>query len=344
MSAVDQLPRNRPFSAGAPTFPRLLNTELRRFGARRFTRVLLGLSVVGYLAAMIFLWATHAQPSEADYAQATAQRDQSIASMQQYYDDCIAAPDGSAENCGYVPSAAEFPVDQYLANDPFDPRQVQIYALAVGVAVALAGFMLGATFIGAEWSSKNLVAWLFYEPRRLRLLGAKILVLCGVLVVLAFIAQAVWLGSAQLLMAYRGVGVSSLGEDAAQFWPDTLAVQLRAALLILPGCLLGFGLANLIRNTAAALGIAFAYFIVLENVAAAISPGLQPYQFGTAIAAWVSDGGIDVYGRAVFDPSQGYVTPEVIHVSNLHGGVTLLVYALVVLVVSVQVFRRRDIT
>ena len=37
------------------------------------------------------------------------------------------------------------------------------------------GFALGATFIGEEWSSRNVVAWLFYEPRRLRLLGAILL-------------------------------------------------------------------------------------------------------------------------------------------------------------------------
>ena len=47
-------------------------------------------------------------------------------------------------------------------------------------ATAAAAFLLAGTFIGAEWSSKNLIAWLFWEPRRLRLMAAKFLALLNV--------------------------------------------------------------------------------------------------------------------------------------------------------------------
>ncbi len=328
----------------APTFGRLIGTELRRLTARRFTRVLLGVCVVGYLIAVAFLFQSYAKPTAADYAQATTQRDGQIKEIAASVKECLAAPGGSEQNCGPVPTAADFPVDQFLANTPFRPGQVPDYTVAVGVAVALAGFALGATFIGAEWSSRNVVAWLFYEPRRLRLLGAKLVAVTGVVLVLSVFAQLVWALTARWLLSARGLPVSSLGADASHFWSDVDGVQVRVALLVLPTVWLGFGLANLIRNTAAALGIAFVYFVVLESVVRAINPALQPYLFTTGVAAWTTHGGVTVDGALAYNKAQGFVTPEQIHVSNLQGAVTLLIYAGVVLAVSVATFRARDIT
>jgi hypothetical protein len=203
---------------------------------------------------------------------------------------------------------------------------------------------LGATFIGAEWSSLNLVAWLFYEPRRLRLIGAKLLAVTAVVLGLSVIAQVVWAFTVRILISTRGAPVSSLGADASHFWTDVLGAQLRAAVLVLPTVWLGFGLANLIRNTAAALGVAFVYFAVLENVVSGINPSWQPYLFVTSVGAWVSPGGVTVFGDRVYDQHAGFVMPQAIHVSNLHGGLTLLAYAAVILLISVALFRRRDIT
>ena len=328
----------------APRFGRLLGTELRRLSARRFTRVLLGVCVLGYLIAVAYLFQSDAKPTAADYAQATTQRDAQIKDIAASIDQCLKVPSNTADTCGTVPTADQFPVDQFLANTPFRPRQAADYTIAVGVAVALAGFALGATFIGAEWSSRNVVAWLFYEPRRLRLLGAKLLAVTAAVLALSVFAQLVWALTARLLISTRGLPVASLGADATHFWSDLLAVQVRAALLVLPAVWLGFGLANLIRNTAAALGIAFVYFVVLESVIRAINPALQPYLFTTGVRAWITHGGVTVDGAPVYNQQQGFVAPEQIHVSNLQGAITLLIYALVVLAVSVGTFRRRDIT
>lgn len=327
-----------------PTFGRLFVVELLRLGRRRFTKVLLALSLIGYLLAIAFLWQSHSRVTAADIAQATTQRDQQIVQIAQSTTECLKVAGNTEQQCGTVPTADQFPVDQFLANDPFRPREVQRYALGVGAAVALAGFLLAATSIGAEWSSRNIVAWLFYEPRRLRLMWAKLLAISSVVLALSAIAQLLWAGTARLLINSRGVAVSSLGPDAAHFWPDVLRVQIRAALVVVPVVLIGFGLANLIKNTAAALGIAFVYLAVVESVLRAISPALQPYQFTTSLLAWVSQNGITVYGDLVYDREVGAVVPQAIHVSNLHGGVTMMVYALVVAAASIALFRRRDIT
>jgi hypothetical protein len=98
------------------------------------------------------------------------------------------------------------------------------------------------------------------------------------------------------------------------------------------------------RNSAAALGVAFVYFAVVENLIRALNPEWQPYLFTTNVGAWISEKGITVYGKSVFNAEQGYVMPREIHISNLHGGVTLLVFAGIATAAALTSFARRDIS
>ncbi|MEO7260501.1 MAG: hypothetical protein ABI047_04475 [Jatrophihabitantaceae bacterium] len=330
----------------APAFGRLLRVEFRRLAARRFTRVALGLSLIGYLVAVGLIWHNHDRVSAADIAGATSQRDQLIVQFTAEVEQCRknAVNEQDALNCGTPPTPEQFPIDQFLRTQAFDPSQVDDYALAVGVATAMLAFLLAATFIGAEWSSKNLVSWLFWESRRLRVMAAKLLALLGSVLALAVLAQLLWFGTAKLLLHYRGLPVSSLGPLAAHFWSHVVNAQLRAALLVLITSLVGFSLASLMRNSAAALGVAFVYFAVVENVIRALNPDLQPYLFTTNLAAWIANEGITVFGKSVYNQAQGYVMPKEIHVSNVHGGVMLLVFAGVATVAALAVFTRRDIS
>lgn len=330
----------------APAFGRLVRAEFRRLAARRFTRVALGLSLVSYLIAVGLLWHTHNRVSPADIAQATAQRDQLIVQFTAETEQCrkSAANEQEALNCGSPPTPEQFPIDQFLSTQPFPPSGVEDFAMAVGVATAMLAFLLAATFIGAEWSSKNLIAWLFWEPRRLRVMAAKLLAVLSSVLVLAMLAQLVWFGTAKVLLHYRGLPVSSLGPQAEHFWSHVVNAQLRAALLVLITALIGFSLASLMRNSAAALGVAFVYFAVVENVIRALNPDLQPYLFTTNIAAWIVSSGITVYGKQVFNPVEGYVMAKEIHISNVHGGVMLLVFAGIATVAALTVFVRRDLS
>jgi ABC-type transport system involved in multi-copper enzyme maturation permease subunit len=330
----------------APAFGRLVRAEFARLAARRFTRVALGLSAIGYLIAVGLLWHTHNRTTPADIAQATAQRDQQIVQDTAYIEQCKSRvpAEQQLEACGMAPTPESYPITHFLSNQPFPPSEVADFALAVGVATAMLAFLLAATFIGAEWSSKNLIAWLFWEPRRLRVMAAKLLALLSSVLVLAVLAQLVWFGTAKLLLHYRGNPVSSLGAEAEHFWSDVVSTQSRAALLVLVTALIGFGLASLMRNSAAALGVAFVYFAVVENVIRALNPELQPYLFTTNIAAWIADSGITVYGKQVYDPVEGYLTAREIVISNAHGGVMLLVFAGVVTAAALAVFARRDLS
>lgn len=330
----------------APAFGRLVRSEFRRLAARRFTRVIIGLSLIGYLIAIALIWNNHDRVTTADLAQATAKRDQLIVQFTADVEQCQqqATSDQARLQCGEPPSAENFPIDQFLHNRPFRPEQVDDFALAVGAATAMVGFLLAATFIGAEWSSKNLVAWLLWEPRRLRVMSAKLLALLSSVLIFAVLAQVLWFGVAKALVHYRGLPVSSLGPPAAHFWSHVVNAQARAALLVLITALVGFGLASLMRNSAAALGVAFVYFAVVENVIRWLNPDLQPYLFTTNVGAWIANNGLTVFGKAVYNQRFGGVVPREIHISNLHGALTLLIFAGIVTVAAVTTFARRDIS
>jgi ABC-2 type transport system permease protein len=329
-----------------PRFVRLLATEFQRLFARRFFRVVAVLVVLGFLAAVVALFVRHARVTPAELAAATIKRDAQIAEIVQSIKQCATGvpPEQIEQQCGPVPSADQFPPDQFLSVHPLEPGQLSDYALAIGVAVALTCFVLGATFIGAEWSSKNLVAWLFWEPRRLRLMLAKLLALLSVALAAAVLAQLAFYGIGHLLLHYRGLPVSSLGAGAKHFWSHLMKAQLRAVLLVVPTSLLGFGLASLMRNTAASFGVGFVYFAVVESLIRQLNPDWQPYLFTTNIGAWVSNDGLTVFGREMFDSRQGFVAARQIHVSNLHGAVALMLYAGIVVCAALVVFRRRDIS
>lgn len=329
-----------------PRFGRLVGTEFRRLYYRRFVRAVALFAVLAFVAAVAAIFLQHGRVTAADRASADRKRDQQISEIRKAVQSCAqGVPAAQVEQqCGDVPTAAQFPSDQFLTRQPLQPDRMSDYALAVGAGVALLSFAVGATFVGAEWSSKNLVAWLFWEPRRLRLMAAKLLALLSVALAAALLAQLLWLIAAHLLLHYRGAPLATASAGANHFWRHLSDTQLRAALLVLPTSLLGFSMASLLRNTAAAFGIGFVYFAVLESIIRAVNPDWQPYLLTSNIGAWVSNHGLTVFGKQVYDVRLGYVAARPIHLSNLHGAVALIIYSGVLLVAALTVFLRSDIS
>ncbi|AZI58840.1 hypothetical protein EH165_12525 [Nakamurella antarctica] len=332
----------------APTFPRLVRVELRRLLARRFFLILVGVGVLAYVAGTLFAFTKYEAVTPEAMARATVVRDANMAQNQQFYQQCLAdttIPDNSTPEqfCGSDPATYPMEAEWFLDVTPFTGRDFENLAVGAGVGVAMLGLLLGATFIGAEWSSKNLVAWLFWEPRRLRLLGAKIIALLGVLLVLAVLAQVICFFTGKVLLATKGMPIAQMDPPRPEFWSDLFGLQLRAALFVIPAGLLGFGLANLMRNTAATLGVAVVY-IIAEPILAWLNPSLIPYQLTSAALAWITPGGFEYPGKLVYSSQYGGMVRETLTFTNQQGGFVLLAYAVVVTAVSAILFRRRDIT
>lgn len=333
----------------APTFPALVRVEFRRLLARRFAQVLIGVGLLGYVVGLVLLATQYDKVTPEALVRATAARDAQQQESQQYYQQCLLDPARTADEpveqfCGTDPAEQQLEVRWFVDVTPFDADTFIGLTIAVGVAVGLLALMLGATSIGAEWSSRNLVAWLFWEPRRLRLLAAKLLALLGVLVVLAVIAQTLWYFTGKILLATKGIPIEQADPPRPTFWTELFQMQLRAALFIIPTGLLGFGLANLMRNTAATLGVALVYLLGIERVLASLNPHLVPYQFTSAAIAWFTPGGLHYTGDLVFDADRGGMVPEDLVFTNLQGGLVIFGYAAVITAASCWLFQRRDIT
>jgi hypothetical protein len=316
----------------------LLRSEWRRLRSRRFIQLLLVLALLGWLVAVAIGLTHFARPSAADLASARQVATQTVAEAKVNREQCLkdtSRPQNipAEQICGPPVRASDFSPTAFLPREPFAlAEQGTSGALGFGAVAAVLAFLIGATWIGAEWSSRSIVALLFWEPRRLRVVGAKVGVLVGAAAVLGVLAQAAWLGMAGILNAVAGMGDALPGG----FWSQLLALQGRGVLLTVLAALVGFGLANLTRNTGAALGVGFVYFAIVETAVRILRPTWQPWLLSNDAVALMYPGGLSIY---INDGAQGH--EYVIH--NLPAGITLACVTAVVVGAGAVLFARRDL-
>jgi len=348
MSAAVEQP---PASSTLPTEPRvalggLLRSELHRFRSRRFIQVVLVLALVGWVVATAIALTQLGTPGAEELARAEQQVEQDIATNEQFRQECLAnpgelPPDLDPEDVCPAPMTREdVDLSFYLDRPPFDFADAAMAgALGFAVLSAVLAGLIGATWIGAEWSSRSLVALLFWVPQRMRVMGVKIAVLVGASLLLGVVAQAGWLAMSAILRAVAGNGEPL----PAGLWGDLLQTQARAVLLTVLAGLLAFGLTNLVRNTGAALGIGFVYLVIVESAVRALRPRWQPWLLSDNAAALVQDGGLTIFiFDGIPDPT-GFVEPTEYYLGHLQSGIFLAVVAAVIVTLGAVLFARRDI-
>jgi len=354
VSATLQQPPAGPLAPLPPT-PRgsLLKAELHRFRARRFIQVLAALGVLGWAAAVVIGLLNFGTPTPDDYAEAQAQVDRILVENETFRQQCLedpeqfagpGAPDGLSpeELCGPQLTADDIGgVESFLTKAPFDlgaSGTTGSVAFA-GLAAALA-FVIGATWIGAEWSTRSIVALLFWAPRRLRVMGTKLGVLVAGATLFGVAAQVGWLTMAGILDA--AVGLDEPLPDG--FWSELLQTQARGVLLVVLAAVIGFGLTSIVRNTGAALGIGFVYVVVVQLVLGNMKPSWAPWMLGTDAVGLVNPGGLTLMFYDQVDYSaENMGQPVEYYLGHLQSGLFLGAVALALVAVGSLLFARRDI-
>lgn len=342
MSAVVEQPAGMPAAPPLPAPPKgsLLRAEFHRFRARRFIQVVLGLALLAWLGAGLISFSFFGVPTAEDRAEAQQQLEQVVEDERRYHEQCLdEVPEGATpeEWCGSPLTEADLDVDEFLTIWPFDVAEVGVPgAMGFAFGAAVLAFVVGTTWIGAEWSSRSLVALLFWVPRRVQVMGAKIAVLVVATALFGLLAQLCWLALAGLLQAVAGDG-SAVPED---FWGELLATQARGVLLVVLAALGGFGLANLVRNTGAALGIGFVYFAIAEPMMGVFQSSWQPWMLTNNIIGLLHPGGFTVY---MFEFSDYEDASEYL-IGNLQAGLVIGGAVAVVVGIGVALFTRRDLT
>ncbi len=300
-----------------------LAVEFRRLFARRLVRGLALVAVVGMVAAAVMVFFTSDPPDDA-LAEAKAQRELIVRG-------CVEGDFGPGgrmrgdlgtqeEFCQRsVPSAAELAA--VFSYEEFGREGL----FGVAPLLMILGLLIGASFAGAEWQAGTMTTLLTWEPRRLRVIAAKLIAGVGGSTLIVLCLQVLLLLVLLPVAATRG---TVEGTNAAWF-ADTSFTVLRISLGAALTSAFGFSIAMIGRNTAAALGAVFAYFAIIENLLRGFRPQWQPWFVADNLIALVVD-----------DPVR---TPELGH-NAVEGGLLVAAYAAVLFVAAAALFRSRDVT
>jgi ABC-2 type transport system permease protein len=225
-----------------------------------------------------------------------------------------------------------------LRSDYFSFRDdMPLRTIGVAVLLALLGYLVAASFVGAEWQHGTMAGLLLWEPRRVKVFLAKLFALFTGLAVVGVLAYAVTFGAHWLV-------ADTLGDTAGvgpAFQRSLALTALRgiAVALVIAAC--GFAVAYAARLSAAALGLAIAYFIGAEIGLRLYRPESQPWLLTENVKAWLERGStISIYDCA--DPSR--CTERVLTLTMWQGGAYLAGLALILAVIAAVLFARRDVT
>jgi ABC-2 type transport system permease protein len=334
----------------------LYRAETRRLVKRRFVKVLVigTLVVLAAVAAGMFFTNQKLGPDQVAkaQAQATADYQDAVRQSEQAQQDC-AALTGAARtekypaNCEELgtPSPDDFQARWYLPST-FDFREnfpTMITTLAA--LLALAAFVVGASYVGAEWNSGGMMNLLLWRPQRLRVLGTKLAVLLLSLAALTTAVAAAWTGIFLLIARQRGTTTKM----TSGVWQSIGLSELRALVLVLVAGALGFGLASIGRHTAVALGVVVGLVVVFQfGLGTVLQLASVPYADAYLIPFWIvawlnkSYEFID-YNSCNFDASSGCEPATWTLHWPLVGGAMAAVFVLIV-VASMWTIRSRDIT
>jgi hypothetical protein len=265
----------------------LLRTEMRRALRRRAVRVLILLGVLGCVLAGVVAFAGSGGKSLAELR------------LDEEGSPALLA-------------------DWWRADDGEGFLSIAMFLLILG------GFFGGATFAGGEWRSGTVTTVLTWEPRRLRIHGARVAAAGLLALAVSFGLQVLFLASFVPSVLAHG---STTGAGSA-FWVALVLAMVRTAAITAVAATLAVGLATLARNTAFAVIAVFAWLAVLEGIIRELKPSLAPWLWGENFAT------VMIWRRL---PDAELARGPVAALA------TLLLYCAAIGAVAAWSFRRRDI-
>jgi hypothetical protein len=307
---------------------RLMIAELRRITARRLVRLTVVLALVGIAVAGLAAFVFSDSLSEETYQARIAEAAQRLEAEEAQIDSCLRAHgvDGEEEISDEVADVC-FPSESLgEVSDPrFRRSDLRNILQGVSAGLALVGWALGASLVGAEFASRGMTTSLTWEPRRGRVFVAKAFAVVAAMTVFAFVVLALVALAMWPAVAFHG---APLGPDDPTL-ASLAGVVGRGVALATVAAGIGFAIATIGRNTAIALGAGFGYIIVFEYILGSAVARWRKWLLLGNVIVFVSghDGSADISGRTV-----------------IAAGAFLTVVAVTLLVAAAGAFRTRDLT
>jgi hypothetical protein len=303
----------------------LLRAELLRATSRRLVRFGVAAALVAIVVAGAITAVNSHRPTSAELATAN---DDFRATMQQCLSGHYIRQEDLPPNTTFAEWCPEnVRPELFVSVHRFELLGLPGIITGTSPLLILGGLLIGASLVGAEWHAGTMTTLLTWEPRRIRVLIAKALVAAIVVVVLAIVLQVVLSLVLWLVAATRGSMVETGGDWLRRVAGTILRVGGASSI----ASLIGLSIAMLGRNTAAALGLGFAYLGVLEGLIRGLRPAWQPWLLGDNVAVFVS-------GQATQLGLTGDVTRTVEAAAGVAFG-----YAAVLLALAGTGFRVRDV-
>jgi ABC-type transport system involved in multi-copper enzyme maturation permease subunit len=334
----------------------LYKAETRRLVKRRFTKVLVigALVVLAAVAAGVFFSNQKTGPAQVAEAKRAAeaefqQQTQSATQQRQLCERAKGTPDAAnwPPNCADIsgPTRDSFDPKWYLA-PTFDFREnfgAMVDTLA-GV-LALVAFVVGASFVGAEWNSGGMMNLLLWRPQRLTVLGTKLAALLVGISVLTVVISAAWTGIFTLVAKFRGTSASM----TSGAWQSFGLMELRALGLVVVAAAVGFGLASVGRHTAVAFGVIIGVIVLLQIglgtvLQLAKVKFAELYLIPLWIQAWMEKSvKIQDFNSCNFSLDNG-CEPDSTTITWQMAGIAMAIVTVAVVGASMWTIRSRDIT
>lgn len=306
---------------------RLVVAEFQRIAARRLIRVTVLVAAVGIALGGLAAFAFSGSLSEEGYQRRLEEASARQVAQDDQIEACLRAHDVlPGDEISDEISEQCFPEEGPAGVDDPRFRRKRLEGVLHGVTgtLAIIGWALGASLVGAEFASRSMTTLLTWETRRGRVFVAKAVAAVATmslfaLAVLVLVALAMW---------------PALALHGAPLQPDDPALTslagdiARGVALTALASGIGFAIATIGRNTAIALGVGFGYIVILENIlGSSLERWRQWLVLGNAIVLVSgNDEGGDIPGRTVVGAS-----------------VFLTVVTVAMLAVAAGTFRTRDL-
>lgn len=327
------------------SFPGLVGVELRRLWWRRLTKVALAAAV---LVTGVTVYTAYLATAPESVARAVDMYEQERANFPQMVAECQRAQqearDAGETEADFGCAQMQPPtLENFGAANPIPAAIFTGMLKTNGLFYAFLAFLVGASFVAAEFSAGSLGNWLTFQPRRLRVGLSKLLAAAG----------------GGLLVAAAGLGVAALGAWMIGIVnrPDSdLTIPLltdlgeplsqpvlRYLVLTMGAGIVGAALGFLVRNTGAVVGVVIGYVVVVEGILAqgVMSGRLSPWLPALNIEGFLSRGTTYMVERCTSAGRCEYVNATHTYTSSW---VYLVVFGIVMAASALLVFRRRDVS
>lgn len=192
--------------------------------------------------------------------------------------------------------------------------------------VFVMGLVIGGSSVGADWQHGTMASLLTWEPRRVRIFLTRAVVVTIFVLVFAVVLQVAF----SLMLAAAASLRGDTGGTGGAWLREVAGITLRVGVATALGAHIGVTLATIGRNTTAALGVAFGYLAIVESLMRGLIPKISSGLLSTNTAVFID-------GNAGTSETGSLITVGT-------ASLTLAIYAGVLLIVALALFRTRDVT